>query len=219
MNLLARIFSASVLFSASVANAIPLVNGTFDTGLDGWQDASETGFVEWNSGSAYLETGDGISLYSAILVQGDDGFFSFLDPILLPMNTLRVEFDLWLDGLFTDQSETGNSIFTDALSFNIYDALDPAMDLHFSDLAFGATATHFSFDIAGLAGREVAFSFELSDENDGFNTRLGIDNIALILETGPVVTVSEPGSLELGLLVFIVLIWMNRRQGYKLIKQ
>jgi hypothetical protein len=54
----------------------------------------------------------------------------------------------------------------------------------------------FSLDISSLIGRSVAFSFEVNDEDDGFNSTFALDNVQLT----SLVMVPEPSTLLLFLI-------------------
>ena len=76
--LLLKIFIFVPLFIISnLVNASLILNGSFDTDLNHWHDASDKGSVVFDNGVANLATGDGFGPYSAVFVQGDDGFFNF----------------------------------------------------------------------------------------------------------------------------------------------
>jgi len=210
---LVKAAAVAAMCAAGAVQAMPVVNGGFEAGLDGWQDYSGTGFVTWEAGAAVLNTGEGTDPYSAILVQGDDGNFSFTNPIQLPDSVLRLEFDLWLLGQEADATESGTGFFSDFLSLNIYDALDWTFDMQFAALPLSWEITRVSLDISALAGRDVALSFELADEDDGFNIWLALDNVTLVTEAlNPAPTpVSEPGTLGLLTLAGFGL-WLARRR-------
>lgn len=185
-----------------------LYNPDFEQGLDGWTDLSSNGSVAINAGAASLTAGDGVSLFSAVLAQGDDGSFTFFIPILLSNLATSFEFDLLLLDNSADNTEAGGSIFGDFLTLSIYDAEDSAYDLIFSKLSY----SHNSLDVSSLAGRNVAFSFELSDENNGFNLSLAVDNLNVV-EQMPGASVPESSSMMLLLLGFSALVFARRKQN------
>lgn len=199
------------LCGAHSVSAMPITNGNFDAGLDGWADASGNGSVSAQDGHAVLSTGPGDDLYSSILVQGDDGWFSFEDPLLLPDDTLSINFDAWLYGMDEDPTETGGSFYDDSFSLAVYDASDSMNDRYFLDIPFDSAVNQFTYDISDLSGRSVAFSFELTDENDGWDLSLGLDNIFLGTTGG--VEVAEPSSLVLMILGALALAGIRFRAG------
>jgi hypothetical protein len=190
-------------------NASLILNGNFDTDLSHWHDASDNGSVVFDNGVANLSTGNDFGPYSAVLVQGDDGFFNFNSPILIDTQQSLFEFDLWQIAHSIDGSESGTSSLTDALNLSIYDAFDPSFDMFFIDFVVTSQQKNFSLDISSLAGRFVAFSFELNDENDGFDTTFSLDNVRL---TSPV-NVPEPSTL---LLFSIAVFALTRRKLTKI---
>ncbi len=144
-----------------------------------------------------------------MLVQGDDGFFNFNSPILIDTQQSLFEFDLWQIAHSIDGSESGTSSLTDALNLSIYDAFDPSFDMFFIDFVVTSQQKNFSLDISSLAGRFVAFSFELNDENDGYDSTFSLDNVRL---TSPV-NVPEPSTL---LLFSIAVFALTRRKLTKI---
>ena len=195
------IVAINVIFISHAAQAGLIANGDFDNGLNSWSDASFSGQVFSNNGLVNLSTGVDFGPYSAVLVQGDDGFFNFNTPILIDAQQSLIEFDLWQFERNIDASESGTSSLADVLNLSIYDAFDPSFDLFFIDLAVTSQQKNFSLDISSLVGRSVAFSFELNDENDGFDSTFSLDNIRL---TSPV-NVPEPSTLLLFSLAIFVL--------------
>jgi hypothetical protein len=190
-------------------NASLILNGNFDTDLSHWHDASDNGSVVFDNGVANLSTGNDFGPYSAVLVQGDEGFFKFNSPILIDTQQSLFEFDLWQIAHSIDGSESGTSSLTDALNLSIYDAFDPSFDMFFIDFVVTSQQKNFSLDISSLAGRFVAFSFELNDENDGFDSTFSLDNVRL---TSPV-NVPEPSTL---LLFSIAVFALTRRKLTKI---
>lgn len=201
-SLIKYMFAAVMQFSVlSVAHA-SIINPNFEAGLDGWNDLSSTGTVMTNGGVAEFAGGDGVELFSAVLVQGDDGSFSFSAPVQLSAQVSKFEFSLWLINKIVDTNETGGSSFSDSFSVFIYDSLDSALDLFFGELDFTPGGL-ISLDVSALAGRDVAISFELRDEDDGFNVQIGVDDLVLIES----VSVPESSSVILiviGLLSLVV---------------
>ena len=119
---------------------------------------------------------------TAILAQGDDGAFSFLDPILLTNDIKWLTFDVKAE-FFDDLYESGLSTFSDALRINLYDELDftGASDLLFSsdnDFLVSNQWQVIQLDVSALAGRSIALSFELFDENNKLDAIFQLDNIA-----------------------------------------
>jgi len=195
------VLTLNVIIFSHVSYAGLIANGDFINELDSWNDASSTGIVTSNNGFATLSTGSGIGLYSAVLVQGDDGFFNFNSPITIDNQQSLLTFDLWQSSSVIDASESGSSSLTDALNLSIYDAFDPSFDLLFTDLMATPQQQTFSIDISSLIGRSVAFSFELNDENDGFDSSFSLDNVQLT----SLVSVTEPSTILLFALSICVL--------------
>ena len=175
--------------------AVPFANGDFSAGAASWIDASATGSASVVGGQAQLDTGSGASLYSSIYVQGDDGFFSFASPISLDSSVNYLNFDVAFVDLGADGVEAGISGFLDSLFLALYDVTDSFLDIFIDpvvDIGFGSTMTRLHFDVSGLAGRDIALSFELSDEDDGRDSRVLLDNITFTAQKDSVVAVSEP---------------------------
>jgi hypothetical protein len=186
---------------SNVVNASLILNGNFDTDLSQWHDASGNGAVAFDNGVANLSTGDGFGLYSAVLVQGDDGFFNFNSPILIDAQQSWLVFDLWQVARDIDANESGASLLNDIFNLSIYDAFDPSFDLLFTDLMITSQQQTFLLDISSLIGRSVALSFEVNDEDDGFNSTFSLDNVQLTT----LVSVPEPSTLLLFLIAVGVL--------------
>ena len=198
-------------FLAFQVLAMPITNGDFSAGLTEWNNASSTGTVTDVSGVAQLDTGTGDDPFSAVLVQGDDGFFTFGSPINLGVDDLFLNFDVNFLDLGIDSSELGTSFFSDYLSIALYDADDITGS---SDLIFEPGIdntltgwTRFNLDVSSLVGHNIALSFELSDQDDGFNSRALLDNISFTKVADVIVSVPEPNSIALvglGLLLFSI---------------
>lgn len=203
--LIKYVFAAVMQFAIFSSSQASIINPNFQDGLDGWNDLSSTGSVITSGGFAEFIGGDGDSGYSASLMQGDDGSFSFAAPIQLNSQISKFEFSLWLINKFDDATETGGSLFTDAFSVVFYDSLDSAFDLFFDNLDF-TTGGLISLDVSALAGRDVAISFDLRDEDDGFNVQIGVDNLAFVERT----TVPESSGLVLIMLGLLSLVVSRR---------
>lgn len=177
--LLASLSIAAIAVSSAVS-AQGIVNGNFDTDLSGWTSVLNGGSVDWNDGAAVLSTGSETAAFSAVLVQGDDGSFLFNNPILLSTGYDLFKFDLVFSTPVQDVSESGSSGFTDHLNLWLYDANDPAGDALIATIdPLTPGGPGFSFDLSPYLGQWVAFSFELNDEDDGFNYQVTIDNVRL----------------------------------------
>lgn len=201
-SLIKCMFAAVMQFAIFSAAQAAIINPNFEDGLDGWNDLSSTGTVIANGSFAEFTGGDGDMPFSAVLTQGDDGSFSFSAPVQLSPQASKFEFSLWLINKVDDFSETGTGSFSDYFTVSFYDSLDIAFDLFFGELDFTAGGL-ISLDVSSLAGRDVAISFELHDEDDGFNVQIGLGNLLVIERT----SVPESSSLILiviGLLSLVV---------------
>ncbi len=179
-------------------NAASFGNGDFSAGGNLWNDASGSGSVSFGGGQAVLETGAGADPFSAVIVQGDDGLFNFASPISLANDVNWLIFDVSFENLGADSSENGTAFFTDALFVALYDALDFTKDLildPFIDSSVTAGFNQYALNVSALQGRDVALSFELSDEDDGFNSRVTLDNIQFASTLAA--PVPEPSSILL----------------------
>jgi len=207
----------SILISlcSGFSSAVPIINGGFDNGL-AWNDASGNGSTSIGGGVASLTTGEGTDTFSAVLVQGDNGFFDFDDPISLGLDVLSLSFDVRLQQVVSID-EPGFSFFTDTLSANVYDAVDESLDLLFlAGIDFDVTSSFSSviLDISSLAGRSVAFSFELSDEDDLFDTTVFLDNVKVLTAAALPEAVPEPGVLLLFSLALAYLLFLRRKNSF-----
>ena len=199
----------SLLFVSSMANANLIANGSFDSGTTSWHDASGNGNVSFGSGVAILNAGNGTDPFSSILVQGDDGSFSFSSPISITANFSLLSFDAWIGSNNIDSSESGTSSFSDSFNVAVYDAFDNAFDLTLFEISIDKSLTNFTLDLSSLIGRKVAFSFELADENDGYNLAVGIDNVLLKSAAS---TIPEPSILLLMLAGLVMVRLFGVRQ-------
>ncbi|WDE13105.1 PEP-CTERM sorting domain-containing protein [Thalassomonas haliotis] len=188
-----------LLFFSCFSQASLISFGEFSNSLGDWHDASANGSVFAEDGVAKLASGSGNSPYSSVLVLGDDGNFAFNDALLIDSVNTLLHFDLWFFESEKDNSESGSSSFTDNISLAVYDAVDSSFDILMQNINVSALQTTFTLDLSALAGRYVAFSFELADENDGYNAVFALDNVFLSSAT----SVPEPSSL---LLFFALLI-------------
>lgn len=201
--MLSSLFIASIALSNAVS-ATPIINGTFDADLSGWSTVTNGGTAQWAAGQAVLSTGDGVAPFSSVLVQGDDGLFNFITPIVLGAGDDLFKFDAVFTTLGADAQESGldgngdPSLFTDNLIVKLYDAVDftGASDYTFITIDALTSGSSFSFDLSSFIGRSVAFSFELNDENNGTNSQVTLDNIR-IEQRATTNTVPLPGTLLL----------------------
>lgn len=187
---------ANIALSNS-ASATAIINGTFDTDLSGWSVVTNGGTAQWDAGQAVLSTGSDFTPFSSVLVQGDDGTFSFNNPILLTAGNDFFKFDALFSTLAADILESGGGL-ADNLQVWLYDANDAtgSHDALIASIDALTSSTSFSFDLSAFIGRSVAFSFELNDENDGTNSKVALDNIRFEqrIDQG---TVPEPETLML----------------------
>lgn len=197
--MLSSLFIASMALSNAVS-ATPIVNGTFDTDLSGWSAVLNGGDAQQAAGQAVLSTGDDVALYSSVLVQGDDGLFNFPSPILLGAGDDFFKFDAVFTMLDADTLEAGGG-FSDNLQVWLYDEFDSGLDTLIATIDASTVGSSFSFNLSSFIGRSVAFSFELNDEDDGFNSQVALDNIRIEQRS---VTVPEPSTFLL-----IILGWFG----------
>lgn len=191
---LSSLFVASIVLS-NFAFAASIVNGAFDADLSGWSTVTNTGTAQWDAGKAVLATGSDAAAQSMVLVQGDDGSFSFSSPILLGAGDDLFKFDAVFATLGADALESGGG-FSDNLNVWLYDAVNSSFDTIIATIDATTASLSFSFDLSSFIGRSVAFSFELNDENDGFDSKVSLDNIRM--EQRPVIiSVPEPGTFLL----------------------
>lgn len=177
-----------------------LTNPDFGAGTDGWLDNSSTGTTAVVDGVAQLTGGDGNHPYSATLMQGDDGSWSFSEPLTLPTEVTKLRFDALFEDIAVDPSETGGSLFSDYLIVDVFDALDFGLDLFFNpeiDINVAGSWLTIDLDISSLAGRDTALSFSLSDQNDGRNSRVYLDNVQLLTQPVPIATLNLLPGLNL----------------------
>jgi len=191
--ILSSLFIVFMALSNS-ALAVSIVNGNFDADLSGWSTVTNGGTAQWDAGKAVLSTGSDVAAYSSVLVQGDDGLFTFSNPIMLGAGDDLFKFDAVFATLGADALESGGG-FSDNLQVWLYDANNLGDHL-FTTIDALTSTTSFSFDLSSFIGHSVAFSFELNDENDGFNSQVRLDNIRL--EKRPdSTTVPESGTFSL----------------------
>jgi len=193
-----RLLLGLILLSALPVNAASFVNGGFASGGSSWNDASDTGSVLISGGEAVLQTGAGTNLYSAVMVQGDDGSFNFNDRFLLGNDIEFLHFDALFNRLGQDGSEVvAAGSFSDALFVSLYDYedLSQAHDLLFDpqiNSTVDGVLVSYALNVSSLQGREIALSFELLDDNDGYDSKVTLDNVrfAAALPSGTVPTPS-----------------------------
>lgn len=178
-----------------------IINPDFSAGAVDWIDLSGSGNVKFEQGQALLSAGTGTDPFSAVLMQGDDanGGFSFINAIAVPTLSQFFSFDLTLLAMDVDSSESGSALFPDHLRLALYSETGAAFDLIFNQLIATSTAQLLQFDISALAGHNIIISFELSDEDDGFNSVFALDNLAFIERSQ---TVPAPAVLFLMLPAF-----------------
>lgn len=164
--------------------AMAIINGSFDEDLAAWQDASNNGAVEYDivRRAALLSSAPGSSVNAAVLIQGDDGSFSFGDAQTLALGNDWLTFDADFSMLGFDQQESGDGL-ADSFQVLMYDANDAsgASDVRLLSILIEdyLGLKHFSLDVSPFTGRRVALSFELNDENDGRDHSIRLDNIRL----------------------------------------
>ena len=181
------------LWFSTAAHATIISNGDFSSGLDEWNDLSSTGSVTESGGQVILSSGDNFDPFAAVLVQGDDGSFLFNSPIIVGLNVSMLSVDVSVVSTLIDPTEQGLSTFTDTLFLAIYDAADVNFDAAFEIPVLGNVAETFLFDMSDWLGREIAISFELADEDDGFNNSFSVDNVFFTYNNTSV-SVPEPKS-------------------------
>lgn len=178
------VLAAACLCLSGQAGAA-IVNGDFSAGMTGWVDATAaaggSGSVQVFGGDAKLVSGSTTGFPAAVLVQGDDGNFTFSNPVTLGANDNFLVFDAIFERTrpAADESLT---VFSDYLNVWVYDALDPAFDTGFApniDYSKNGALHTYALDISALNGRDVAISFELVDDNDGFDSFVIVDNVYL----------------------------------------
>jgi len=172
------LFTTFFLSNNTIAGLI--ANGDFQDGLQQWYSSGNISVID---NSAQLATNVGYSPFDDVtLIQGDDGTFSFFDPILLTNDIKWLTFDIKAE-FFDDLLESGLSTFSDVLRINLYDELDftGASDLLFSsgsDFLVSNQWQIIQLDVSDLAGRSIALSFDLLDENNKRDAIFQLDNIA-----------------------------------------
>lgn len=209
----AGLCSILVVLGSTSALAVPFSSGDFST-IDGWNDASSSGAVIIDGSTATLSTGNGnADLFSASLVQGDDGNFSFPAPISLASDLLSLSFDVRLSDLGADLSEGDFSSFDDYLTVALYDATDMTFDTIFTsgvDFALSTSWATVTLNVSALAGREMALSFDLNDEANGRDTAVELDNVRFVQPDVPPVDVPEPKAGVLMLMAAFAMAWMRK---------
>ena len=200
-----RYLLALVLSSASVSLHADVIGiGDFDDfTLGNWTDAGAQP-IDVSGGFARLTGVPGGDGFAGVLVDGDVGDFTFLDPIVLPADILSLRFAVRRNEDVTDADEVlGDGVGPDYFGVWLYDADDPADDVFF-EVALGVSAlfSTITLDIAAFANQAVAISFELFDEANGLDMSIDLDDIALVTRVTqppdpPPTSVPEPGTLWL----------------------
>lgn len=179
---LAAVAFTLALLSLPVTSSASITNGDFTNSLDGWFVIEGNGNGYWSAGEAVLYAGFGFDTvnHSVSLMQGDDGSLTFPAPLLVPLDATTLRFDFRFEDIDVDPTESGDSLFGDALFVTVLDKLDFRLDV----AAFVAEVITpdgpFSLDVSHLAGREVAIVFDLLDENDGRLSIVHLDNVAFV---------------------------------------
>lgn len=205
-----KLLFAMILLLALPAKAVSFENGDFSFGNSLWTDASVSGSLLFANGQASLQTGNGVGAFSTVMVQGDDGSFSFSNPVSLGANINWLLFDASFESLGVDGTEAGNSPFFDSLYINLYDSINSSLDLFLNPVINstldGAGFASYALAISPLQGRDVAISYELADENDGVNSRVMIDNVRLVSSLSDTTVLNPvPVPLSVGWLLFVTL--------------
>ncbi len=181
-NLIFRIL-LPVALCCNNASAVDFANGDFsatppETAWNTVQGTDSPGTASFNTGSAVLSTGQTADPYSVSIIQGDDGSFSFAAPITLSANVKTLQFNASFARSFNPSESVGS--FMDNLSVHIYDKLGTVPDMNEFVIDANAVSGSFAYGVSAFAGREVALSFELSNENDGYFSSATIKNIQFI---------------------------------------
>ncbi len=191
----------------TAASAAAITNGNFDSDLTGWSIVSNGGTVQWDAtGKANLSTSSGAIPFSAVLIQGDDGLFTFNSPLSLLEKDDLFKFNATFSTIAVDPNENPVSDYSDNLQVWLYDAnpVSSSSDLLIAKLDLQTGGSSFSVNLTPFIGHSVAFSFELNDENDGYDSQVLLDSIRI--ESNPV---PLPGALGSMLLAFIS--WFSLR--------
>lgn len=202
---------------SEAATAMSIVNGTFDSDLGGWHDASKKGSTSYDSNRhmAVLTSGPGSSPSAAVLIQGDDGLFSFNDAQTVFSEDARLAFDIEFAALTIDVEEPAKNM-KDSFQVWLYDAddLSGASDTNLLSVLINEWLGNrqFSLDLSSLTGRKVALSFELNDEDDGFDYQVNLDNVRVQSQEH---VIPLPGSLYL-LCSGLLAEWLSRKYCKKI---
>lgn len=128
----------------------------------------------------------------AFSVLGDDGGFTFTNALSLPDNVRFFSFTASLSSFSAAAgTEPGTSKFADTFSVAIYDSVSQAHDKIFADSVdfnLSTSLISFSLDISAFQGREFALSFELFDENNGFDSQVIVSSACFASSSGACVS-------------------------------
>jgi hypothetical protein len=203
---------STVIFLSNNSIANLITNGDFQNNINGWYTSGGVNVV---NDTVVLKTDIGYSpLNTSILAQGDDGTFSFLEPIILTNDIKWLTFDVKVKA-FDDFLESGLSTFNDVLRINFYDELDftGASDLLFSSDNYSFLNEQWQtvqLNVGSLSGHSIALSFELFDENNKLDSIFQLDNIAFT--NGIISTpVSEPTTFILLFITIVLFKSVKRR--------
>jgi hypothetical protein len=171
-----------------------IINGNFDNGLIGWTTEGDVSVV---NGMAVLDTAE--SEFGALISLNQQ------TGVIPGFSVLSFDFG-FSGGNPTPPPET----FPDFLQISFFDSISDAPELNpgfvaidplgIYDLNPIGTLTpilnsnllyHFSMDISGLAGREGVLYFDLSNQDDAFDSKAYVDNVTITA------TVPEPATLLL----------------------
>lgn len=196
-----------------------VVNGDFSGGETGWgsfiygdpfitPSATSDPSVSFASGEAILKTGEGYG-NEATICQGasvcDVLGSPVVSPFLVESDALTLEFDVAFLTLGADSSETSLSSFTDAINVQLWNPTDFLLDISI----YVDSSGKVSLDLANFAGTGAALFLRLIDEDDGYDTQVTIDNVAVV-RSAPV-AVPESSTLYLLLSGLLMLVVVKRR--------
>jgi len=189
------VIAVGLILFAPVLSLADVFNGDFSNGLDGW---TTVGDVTVNpSGQAVLRTS---GLYSGY---PDTTLFQTTN---LPVGSFQVEFDYLIGndgtddkgGSYIDPSTTGD-ISDNLMVYLEKDSGNPReiARIYSSGLYSGGSLTHISISVDNLPADYNWIFFNLKDQDDGFFTKVTLDDIQITQNTPGPAPVPEPGTMLL----------------------